>query len=334
MNEFIPSITKTGSSDKRKKTTPKNEKKNRQQSPFFRQLGRQRSLLFMCLPFVVLVFVFNYLPLWGWLMAFQNYKPHLGVRHSEWVGLKHFKDLFSDKSFWLVLRNTLAMSSLKLVFGFLSAIILAILLNELHAKWFKRTVQTISYLPYFISWVVAANLVMTALSPEGGIINEVLMFLGIIDQPKLWLGTPRYFWWIIVFSDMWKNVGWNAIIYLSAMTAIDPELYEAANIDGAGRLKRIWHITLPGIRPVFTVLLIMNLGWILNAGFEHQLLLMNPIVREVAEVIDIFVLRYGINMGRYSCATAAGIFKSLVSIIMLVTADLVVQKLNGDEEVL
>ncbi|MFU0800588.1 MAG: Protein lplB [Xylanivirga thermophila] len=334
MNEFIPSITKAGSSDKRIKTTSKNKKKNRQQSPFFKQLSRQRSLLFMCLPFVVLVFIFNYLPLWGWLMAFQNYKPHLGVRGSEWVGLKHFKDLFSDKSFWLVLRNTLAMSSLKLVFGFLSAIILAILLNELHVEWFKRTVQTISYLPYFISWVVAANLVMTALSSEGGIINELLMFLGIIDQPKLWLGTPRYFWWIIVFSDMWKNVGWNAIIYLSAMTSIDPELYEAANIDGAGRLKRIWHITLPGIRPVFTVLLIMNLGWILNAGFEHQLLLMNPIVREVAEVIDIFVLRYGINMGRYSFATAAGIFKSLVSIIMLVTADLIVQKLNGDEEVL
>lgn len=332
MNGFIPSIGKTRTNDKTMKTTAKHPKGGREIRPFFKQLNKQRDLLFMCLPFVVLVFIFNYLPLWGWLMAFQNYKPHLGVRGSEWVGLKHFKDLFSDKSFWLVLRNTLAMSSLKLVFGFLSAIILAILLNELHVQWFKRTVQTISYLPYFISWVVAANLVMTALSPEGGIVNNLLMFLGVIDQPKLWLGVPRYFWWIIVFSDMWKNVGWNAIIYLSAMTSIDPELYEAANIDGAGRLKRIWHITLPGIRPVFTVLLIMNLGWILNAGFEHQLLLMNPIVREVAEVIDIFVLRYGMNMGRYSFATAAGIFKSVVSIIMLVVADLVVQKLNGDEE--
>lgn len=297
---------------------------------FFKKLSIQKALVLMCAPFIMHILVFNYIPIWGWIMAFQEFRPHLGITGSEFVGLNQFITLFQDDLFLLVLRNTLAMSSLNLVFGFLSAITLAILLNELGNKIFKKVVQTISYLPYFVSWVVVANLVISSLSPVDGIINRVLIALGILEQPVLFMGEPGYFWWIVVFSNMWKNVGWNSIIYLSAMSGIDPELYQAASIDGAGRLRRIWHITIPGIMPIVSVLLIMNLGWILNAGFEQQLLLSNPLNMRVAEVIDIYVLRYGISMGRFSLATAAGVFRSVVSIIMLLSANAIAKKLGSD----
>lgn len=297
---------------------------------FLKRLSVQKALILMCAPFVLHILIFNYIPIWGWIMAFQEFRPHLGISGSEFVGLRQFITLFQDDLFLLVLRNTLAMSSLNLIFGFLSAITLAILLNELSNKIFKKVVQTISYLPYFVSWVVVANLVISSLSPVDGIINRVLLALGILEESVLFMGEPEYFWWIVVFSNIWKNVGWNSIIYLSAMSGIDPELYQAASIDGAGRLRRIWHITLPGIMPIVSVLLIMNLGWILNAGFEQQLLLSNPLNMRVAEVIDIYVLRYGISMGRFSFATAAGVFRSMVSIIMLLSANAIAKKLGSD----
>lgn len=297
---------------------------------FLKKLSVQKALLLMCAPFVLHIVIFNYVPIWGWIMAFQNFRPHLGVWGSDFVGLQNFIELFRDEGFLRALRNTLAMSSMNLFFGTISAITLAILLNELSNKMFKKVVQTVSYLPYFVSWVVAASLVINALSPEDGIINRLLVAVGILDQPVLFMGEPAYFWWIATFSNIWKNVGWNSIIYLSAMTGIDPELYQAASIDGAGRLKRIWHITIPGIMPMVSVLLIMNLGWILNAGFEQQLLLTNPLNARVSEVIDIYVLRFGISMGRFSFATAAGIFRSLVSIIMLLSANAIAKKLGSD----
>jgi len=297
---------------------------------FLKRLNVQKALVLMCAPFVLHILVFNYIPIWGWIMAFQEFRPHLGISGSEFVGFRQFTTLFQDDLFILVLRNTLAMSSLNLIFGFLSAILLAILLNELGNKIFKKLVQTISYLPYFVSWVVVANLVISSLSPSDGIINRVLLALGIIEESVLFMGVPEYFWGIIVASNIWKNVGWNSIIYLSAMSGIDPELYQAASIDGAGRLRRIWHITLPGIMPIVSVLLIMNLGWILNAGFEQQLLLSNPLNMRVSEVIDIYVLRYGISMGRFSLATAAGVFRSIVSIIMLLSANALAKRLGSD----
>ena len=287
---------------------------------FWHRVKQQKMLIFMTIPFLVHVIIFRYVPIWGWLMAFQNYWPGKSILQQTWVGLENFRLLFNDPVFYQVLRNTLAMSIIKLVLGTVSSIILALMLNEVRIMWFKKSVQTISYLPHFISWVVAANLVRDALSTDGGIINEVLMRLGIIKQPIMFLGIPALFWWIIGVSHVWKEVGWGAIIYLAAIAAIDPTLYESAMIDGAGRLKQMWYITLPSIRPTISVLLIMNLGWVLSAGFEQQYLLQNGRVIDYARVFTIYELDYGIKMMRYSFATAVGIFRSVVSLILVFSA--------------
>ncbi|MGI6159390.1 MAG: ABC transporter permease, partial [Limnochordia bacterium] len=270
---------------------------------------------------LVHVFIFRYVPIWGWLMAFQEYWPGKGILQQTWVGLENFKLLFDDPVFYQVLRNTLAMSIIKLAMGTISSIALALMLNEVRRMWFKKTVQTISYLPHFISWVVAANLVRDALSTDGGIINKVLMDLRIIKEPIMFLGIPGLFWWIIGISHVWKEVGWGAIIYLAAIASIDPTLYESAMIDGAGRLKQMWYITLPSIRPTISVLLIMNMGWVLSAGFEQQYLLQNGRVIDYARVFTIYELDYGIKMMRYSFATAVGIFRSVVSLILVFSAN-------------
>mgnify|MGYP000944893322 FL=1 len=288
---------------------------------FWHRVKQQKMLIFMTIPFLVHVIIFRYVPIWGWLMAFQNYWPGKSILQQTWVGLENFRLLFNDAVFYQVLRNTLAMSIIKLVLGTVSSIILALMLNEVRIMWFKKSVQTISYLPHFISWVVAANLVRDALSTDGGIINEVLMRLGIIKQPIMFLGIPALFWWIIGVSHVWKEVGWGAIIYLAAIAAIDPTLYESAMIDGAGRLKQMWYITLPSIRPTISVLLIMNLGWVLSAGFEQQYLLQNGRVIDYARVFTIYELDYGIKMMRYSFATAVGIFRSVVSLILVFSAN-------------
>ncbi|NMA91405.1 MAG: sugar ABC transporter permease [Amphibacillus sp.] len=282
----------------------------------------------MTVPFLIWLFIFKYLPLTGWVMAFQKFKPARGMFDQEWAGFDHFKFLFKDQRFLEILRNTLAMSFINLVLGFATAIALAILLNEIRNLKFKRVVQTISYMPHFLSWVVVAGLVSQALSMEDGIINVLLMNLGLIDEPIMWMGIGKYFWGIIGASDVWKNVGWNSIIYLAAITSIDQEQYEAADIDGATRLQKIRYITLPGIKSVFIVLLIMNLGYVLESGFEAQYLLMNPMTMDYAENIDIFVLRYGISMANFSLATAAGMFKTVVSFIFLFTANKISAKLG------
>lgn len=288
---------------------------------FWSRVKEQKVLILMTLPFLVHVIIFRYVPIWGWLMAFQNYRPGRGILEQTWVGLQNFKVLFDDPVFYQVLRNTLAMSIIKLAMGTVSSIALALMLNEVRRLWFKKTVQTVSYLPHFISWVVAANLVRDALSTDGGIVNEVLMKLGIIKEPIMFLGIPGLFWWIIGVTHVWKEVGWGAIIYLAAIAAIDPTLYESAMIDGAGRLKQMWYITLPSIRPTISVLLIMNLGWVLSSGFEQQYLLQNGRVIDYARVFTIYELDYGIKMMRYSFATAVGIFRSVVSLILVFSAN-------------
>lgn len=294
---------------------------------FFKQLSKQKMLMLMSLPFLIWVFIFKYVPLWGWTIAFQKFRPARDLFNQEWVGLKNFKMLFQEEAFYRVLRNTLVMSSINLVLGFITAIVLAILLNELRSILFKRTVQTISYLPHFISWVVAANIVQTALAPEG-IINVLMLKFNLIDQPILWLGKGEYFWGILGATEVWKNVGWNTIIYLAAITTIDPSQYEAAEIDGASRLQRILHITLPGMKSVIVILLIMNLGHILESGFEPQYLLGNGMNVDYSENLDIFVLKYGMNMGNYGLATAAGMFKTVVSFIFLMVANNVAKRLG------
>ncbi|MFC4098937.1 ABC transporter permease [Paenibacillus xanthanilyticus] len=297
---------------------------------FMKRLISQRALVFMTVPFLIWLAIFKYLPLWGWTIAFQNYKPAKGFGDQKWVGLKQFRFMFEDDRFLLVLRNTLAMSLINFVLGFVTAIILALLLNELRNAIFKRFVQTISYLPHFISWVVAATIIQTALSADGGIINIILMNLGFIDEPILWLGEGKYFWGIMGASEVWKNIGWNTIIYLAAMTTIDPAQYEAAEMDGASRLQRMWHITLPGLRPVIIVLVIMNLGQILETGFEPQYLLGNGLNVDYSENLEIFILKYGMNLGNYSLSVAAGIFKTVISIILLFSANAIAKRFGQD----
>ncbi|QYK69380.1 MULTISPECIES: ABC transporter permease [Paenibacillus] len=291
---------------------------------------QQKYLYFMSIPFVIWVFVFSYLPLWGWTMAFQNYKPAKSFSDQKWVGLNNFIELFQDERFYLVLRNTLAMSLMGIVFGFVVPIFFAILLNELRGMLFKRFVQTISYLPHFVSWVVVAGLVTKMLSIDGGIVNDILVALHIVDEPIQFMAKGSWFWYIVTASDIWKETGWNTIIYLAAITGIDQEQYEASRVDGASRWRQMWHITLPGIRSTIAVLFIMAIGHLVSNGFEKQFLLGNSLVTDYSEVLDLYALNYGINLGRFSYGTAIGIFNSLVSILLLFTANGIFKKLTKE----
>ncbi|WP_254638905.1 sugar ABC transporter permease [Cohnella sp. GbtcB17] len=296
-----------------------------------RRLVSQRMLVLMSVPFVIWLFVFKYVPVWGWTIAFQDYQPSLPFKEQAWVGFKHFHALFSEDRFLIALRNTLAMSGINLVLGFVTAVSLALLLNEVRKVAFKRVVQTVSYLPHFISWVVAAGIIQTTLAPEG-IVNELLKAFGAIEagQEYLFLGKAEWFWGIFGASSVWKDVGWNTIVYLAAISAIDPAQYEAAEMDGAGRLRRMWYITLPGIKPVIIVLLIMNIGYLLESGFEPQYLLGNGMNVDYSENIDIFVLKYGLQQFNFPLATAAGMFKTVVSFILLFSANHIAKRLGQD----
>jgi putative aldouronate transport system permease protein len=296
---------------------------------FWKRLMTQRQLLLMSLPIVLYVVLFTYVPLAGWTMAFQDFKPSKGFA-SLWVGWKWFNFLFKDELFVMVMRNTLAMSAINLIFGFTFAIGLALTLNEMKGRRLKSIAQTISYLPHFLSWVVVAGLVSTILASDG-VFNLILSWLGLAKEPKIWLGQPKAFWWIVGFTNVWKEVGWNTIIYLAAMSAIDPALYEAAEIDGCGRLGKIRNITLPGIKSTIVVLIIMNLGWIMESGFEIQYLLRNGMNADYSQSIDIYVVNYGMRQGNYSLATAGGMFKSVVNIVLLLAANWVSGKL-GEEK--
>ena len=295
----------------------------------WKEIKRQKFLLFWAAVFVIYGIIFYYVPLGGWLMAFQNYKPKDGLLHSKFVGLDKFAFLFGDDTFIKVIRNTLAMGVLNLVTSFVMAILFAILLNEIRSIIGKKTVQTISYLPHFLSWIIVTGILHDALSTSG-IVNEVLLKLNIIDSAVNFFAHKAYFWPIVAFANVWKETGWNAIIYLSAITSIDPCLYEAAAIDGAGRWAKIKYITLPGIRPTIMILLLMNIGNVLNAGFEVQYLLGNGLVKSVSDTIDIYVLTWGISQNDYSLGTAAGIFKSAVSIILIVIANSIAKR-TGEE---
>ncbi|WOC32730.1 MULTISPECIES: ABC transporter permease [Caproicibacterium] len=297
---------------------------------FSERVFEQKELILLTLPFVVLLFVFNYVPLWGWIMAFQNYKPGLGIFQSEWVGLANFKALFGDSEFYIGIRNTLGISILKLVTGYAFSILLAVLINEVRVSWFKRTVQTISYLPHFVSWVVVSGIVYSCLSTDGGVVNTVLLHLHLISKPISFMGTANLFWGIMAGSDLWKEVGWNSIIYIAAMSGIDSSLYEAADMDGAGRLRKIFHITLPGILPTVKILLILSIGSILNVGFEQTLLLSNSQTLDYSQTLELYVYNYGMEMGRYSFATAAGIFNSVVSLVLVTTFNKLSRVVTGE----
>ncbi len=282
----------------------------------WKEMKRQKVLLLWSLVYVIYGFIFCYLPLAGWLMAFENYKPKDGFFHSQFIGLGKFKQLFIDDGFLRVIRNTLAMGVINLVVTFVAAIVFAILLNELKSQGGKKVVQTISYLPHFLSWIIVTGILHDALSGTG-IVNDLLLRFHLLNEPINFFAHPKYFWGIVAFANVWKETGWNAIIYLAAIVAIDTNLYEAAAIDGAGRWARIRYITLPGIKPTIIILLLMNAGNVLNAGFEVQYLLGNGLVQSVSQTIDIYVLKWGISQGDYSLGTAAGVFKSVVSIVII-----------------
>jgi len=290
-----------------------------------RRLKEQQYLLLLSIPFVVWLVVFKYIPLAGWIMAFQDFKPHLGILDQAWVGLKHFKDLFKAPMFYQALQNTLGMSFLGLTFGFVTSIGFALLLNELRFLPFKRFTQTVSYLPHFVSWVVAANIVTSMLSINGPV-NELLLFLKVVSEPVNFMGKPEYFWVLVTLADVWKEMGWSAIIYLAAMTGIDNQIYEAAEIDGVNRIQKIWYITLPGISSTIIILLVLSIGNIINIGFEKQMLLGNAVTSTKALVLDKYALDFGIGLFRYSYGTAIGIFKSVVSIGMLFLANYLAKK--------
>jgi putative aldouronate transport system permease protein len=286
----------------------------------WRMILKQKQLIIMALPFIIYGLIFYYGPLVGWTMAFQKYKP--AAEDQMWIAWEKFRFLFSSKEFLNVFRNTVAMSLLNLVFSFVFAIGFALLLNEVRSLKGKKFVQTVSYLPHFLSWIIVAGIVRDVLSMETGIINELLVKTNLISSSVNFFADPKYFWWIIAFSVIWKETGWNSIIYLSSITSINPDLYEAASIDGAGRIKKMIHITMPSIKPTIFVLLIINLGMIMNSGFEVQYLLGGDLNKATSQVIDIYVLKYTFGAGTdFSLGTAAGIFKSVVSIILIFLAN-------------
>jgi putative aldouronate transport system permease protein len=301
--------------------------------PYLERVISQRQLIFMSLPLILYVILFAYVPLWGWSMAFQNYKPARTFFEQEWAGLTWFKFLFSDPGFMRVLRNTLAMSLINMALGYISAITLALLLNELKNVGFKRIVQTISYLPHFLSWIIVTGLVASMLALENGAVNDALMAMKIIKEPVLFLSEPKYFWGIVGVTYVWKEVGWNTIIYLAAIAGIDPTLYEAAEIDGCHRFQKMWFITLPGIKATIIILMIMSIGRILDAGFELQYLLKNGLIQDVAETIDIYVIKYGIQSFNYSLATAAGMFKNVVNVTLIFVANWIARRI-GEERLI
>jgi len=286
---------------------------------------KERELWILFAIMLVWVGVICYYPMYGLIIAFKQYVPGRSIQSAAWVGFKYFKQFFSSPDFPYVIRNTLVISGLNLLFGFPAPIILAVMLNEMRMRRTKRIIQTISYLPHFISWVVTASLLFTLLNSEG-LINKFLLDIGLIDTRINWLNDGQYFWGILVTANIWKNVGFSSIIFLSAMSGIDQELYQAGAVDGLGRAGQIWHITLPGIRVTVILLGILQLGSILNAGFEQQLLLGNDLTRRYYEVIDTYAYKYGVQLGNYSYGTAVGLMKGLISVSLVFLANALSRK--------
>ncbi|WP_020619238.1 ABC transporter permease [Paenibacillus daejeonensis] len=287
-------------------------------------MKRDKYLYLLLLPGVLLIFLFKYVPMYGIVIAFKDYNILLGVLESPWVGLKQFERLFRTPDFATIFANTFIISFYKLIFGFPAPIILALLLNELKNGLFKRFTQSVLYLPHFLSWVIFTGIIVAFLNPVDGMVNYILSTLGM--RPINFMIIPDYFRTLLVSTHIYKEMGWGTIIYLAAMSGVNPDLYEAARVDGANRLKQMWHVTLPSIRSVILILMILDLGNILDAGFMQVFLLYNPLVYEVADIIDTYVYRVGIQSANYSLATAAGVFKSVIALVLIYSANKIVQK--------
>lgn len=293
---------------------------------------KYKYLYLIILPGIVWALVFCYAPIYGLYMAFVNYIPESNFFRSfiksEFVGLDWFRFFFQTGDFTRILRNTLATSILTLLISFPAPIILALVLNECRAVLFKRVVQTVSYLPHFISWVITANIFLTMMSSEG-VINQLLKIMGLTDDPIMFFQDGKLFWILLAIANTWKGMGFSSIIYLAAITSINDELYSAASIDGANRWQRMIYITLPSIMPTAAVMLVLAVGGLLNAGFEQQLLMGNPTILEYSDVIDTYSYRYGFGSGMYSYGAAVGLFKSLINFILLMVTNFIVTKIRG-----
>ena len=290
-----------------------------------KRLKKYKFLFVLLFPALAYFIVFKYAPLYGILIAFKNYKFTDGILGSEWVGLKHFIKMFSGETFLQVFRNTLVISLGKLAFGFPAPIIFAILLNEIRKSRFKKTVQTISYLPHFVSWVVLAGVIMEFLSFRGPV-NQLVVALG--GKPQVFLTNPALFVPMLVVTDSWHVVGWSSIIYLAAISNIDPQLYEAADMDGAGRISQIIHITLPSLLPVISILLLLRIGRLLNAGFDQVFNLYNPLVYSVADIIDTYTYRVGLVQMDFSYSTAVGMFKNVLGLTLMLTVNSTINRVK------
>lgn len=287
-------------------------------------LIRYKEYYIMLIPGILFFLVFCYGPMYGLVIAFQDFYPLKGIAGSKFVGLTHFKALITDPFFTSVLKNTLLISLYKLLICFPAPIFLCLVLNEIKNVKFKKMAQSISYLPHFISWVVVSGIIIEFLSPSRGAVNILLQNLGF--DPVFFVAEPKYFRGVLVLSDLWKSIGWGSIVYLAAVTGVDPALYEAAEMDGAGRIKRIIHITLPALAPIVTVMLIMQSGKILNDSFEQVYNFLTPSTYKVGDVISTFVYRMGIQKMQYSFTTAVDLFKNVISFILVILTNYVARK--------
>jgi len=306
-------------------TAPVNVKRQRMWKNFL----RDKYLYLLALPGLLFFLLFKYVPMWGVLIAFKNFSPYTGFWNSPWVGFEHFVRFFSGDNFIILFRNTLVINLLHLIFYFPLPILLSLLLNELKHIAFKRIIQTVIYLPHFLSWVIIVGIFYLLFSSQG-IVNHFLMAAGFASFD--FLTNPDIFWGLLTVQSMWKEAGWGTIIFLAAIAGVDPQLYEAARIDGANRFRQVWHVTLPAIRPVIVILLILQMGHIMDVSFEQVFLMMNGAVSHVADVFDTYVYRTGVLNGQFSYSTAAGLFKSTVGLILVVISNYLAKRF-GEEGV-
>jgi putative aldouronate transport system permease protein len=297
---------------------------------FTKRLWVQRYLMILTLPTVLWIILFNYIPMYGIIIAFQEYTPFQGFVHSPWIGLNNFKELFADPTFMESLTNTFKISIAKLIFGFPAPIILAILLNELVFQRFKRIVQSLTYLPHFVSWVLVVGFMYTLLDPQNGIVSKLLLSMGVIGKDTMLMGDPDAFLPLVVITEVWKSIGWNSIIYLAAIAGIDPQLYEAAVVDGASRSQRVWHITIPALKPTIVILLILSIGGLVNSNFDQMYLMQNSMTQDAANVLSVYSYKMGLVLGRFSYGTAVGVFQSIVAFMLMYAANYSSRKLTRE----
>jgi putative aldouronate transport system permease protein len=297
-------------------------------STLWKAIVQHRWIYVLALPGVLYFLLFKYAPMWGLLIAFKDYNPYSGFWGSDWIGFKHFAELFASSTFYTMLRNTFAINILGIVFMFPAPIVLALMLNEVRHEVFKRVNQSIVYLPHFLSWVVVASMSFFLLSTDVGIVNKIVSGDGF--EPIPFLSEPKYFWAILTAQSMWKEAGWGTIIFLAAMAGVDPQRYEAAVVDGASRWRQIWHITLPAIRPTIIILLILRLGHMTDVGFEQVILMTNPLVTSVSEVFDTYVYNIGILRGQISVGVTVGMFKGVVGLVLVLLSNSIVKKMGHE----